>query len=315
MIERFVDYLAFSALLSEAECSEKKYEIVPPIQFYRRGYRDPLGFRIYFGNPNSKKALVVASGQTMENLRAMGKLDAEIIQWSLEIDAQVSRLDLAVTYWVDEDFLELDDVVWWAKNELIDYSQAKYGAKILSKIEVEDAPTTETLYIGDMKKRAKRGIFRAYDKGIELDIGKYMSTRLELEERGENAHNTARRLAESNDIAGNFRSRFNVDSEKFEMLMDADAVDISRGIGKVKREDEDKMKSRWIWLIEQVAPALKEAIEYDRKNGVGGENLSIFLNSSGVTGVMFATAVAYVSKMYDNKDIESEAKNSIFRKD
>lgn len=283
MIERYLDYIQFSAIINEETCKHEKYEIVPPLPFYSHGYRDPFGFRIYYGNPNSKKALFIASGKQLGNMRSLGRLDAEILQWALKIGATFSRIDLAVTEWVEDTLITLEDITLWYLRGLIDSSLVLGGLKEISTYSGDESRYQETLYIGDLSKRGKKGIFRAYDKGIELDIGKYLVTRLEYEDRGEKAHNTALRIAETNDIAGNFKARFNVRDTQFHRLMDADTVDISRGEAKLDKEKSDENDARWIWLTKQVAPALRKAIETDRELGLGDARLKHFLGKSGIS--------------------------------
>jgi len=170
------------------------------------------------------------------------------------------------------------------------------GAKFISGYDEDLKPQTQTFYVGDMKGRGKKGIFRAYDKSLDLGIGNEIITRIELELRGSNAHQTAKRLAQTDDISGNFRAKFNVDSTDFERLMDSPAVKIQRGLGLKKRDDEEKMERRWEWLINQVAPSLKEAREYEMKEH--GNNLKMyqFLRSSGLN---FDSAKQLLAKFDD----------------
>lgn len=305
MIERHIDYLQFSARFSEIMAIEKQYQLIPAPRFYKRGYQSPDGIRYYFGNPNSAKALVICSGAVLQNFRAGGKLDAEILQWAFEYDAVVSRLDLAVTEWVDSTLFTLEDVELWWRDGLFSGALVSGGAKKISSFADDMRELPETFYIGDMSKRGKRGIFRAYNKGIELNIGDYLATRIELEERGENSHNTAKRIAETNDIAGNFRARLDCASKDFERIMDADAVDLARGQGKVKVGKDEKMEDRWRWLIEQVAPALQDAVEYEAKRGEGMPKLTEFLYASGLVSEMRrgADLLAFWDKQgYDSSD-------------
>lgn len=281
MIERHLDYLQFSAMIAETKCLENEYSEVTPLRFYKRGYRDEYGSRLYYGNPNSAKALVVMSGQALEAMRGHGMTDGEIVQLGLRHDAEFSRLDLAVTEWVETDLIQLEDIQSWFTGGLISSSLVSGGLKEISSISENTGRTVETLYIGDMQKRGKKGIFRAYDKGIEINIGQYLATRLEYEDRGEKAHNSAIRLADTDSVSGVFRSRFDVKSRDFERLMDADALTTKRGKGKFEEEDMENER-RWQWLMNQVAPSLQEAIETEQKNGHGDGRLTQFLIASGL---------------------------------
>ena len=282
MIERAVDYLQASSLLSESAVIMKGFRPLPPVRFYKRGYLHPNGFRLYFGNPNSNKAMLIASGEVMQSLRNDQRLDAEIIDWVLTTGGEISRLDLAVTEFIEEELCTLSDVENWHSEGLISSPLLSGGLKEISRIREGGLREKETLYIGDIKKRGKKGIFRAYDKGIELGIGSEIVTRIELELKREKAHNTAVRIAETNDISGNFRASFDVRSKDFERLMDADAVRVHRGKNQVKDAENEEIARRWDWLLNQVAPALKRAVLDERMAGRGDALLIDFMARAGI---------------------------------
>lgn len=302
MIERYIDYLQFSALFVEQILIEKKWETVPPPRFYKRGYKDAWGFRYYFGNPNTRKCLVVGAGSALALLRDSGKSDQQILNYAIENEAVFSRIDLSVTEWIEDTLVSVDDVESWYQEGLITSALLRHGGKMINGYDEMLGRQSETFYVGNLKKRADFGLFRAYDKGIEFDLEKYMVTRLEYEDRGEKAHNTAMRIAESGDIAGNFRARFDVRHEDFNRLMDSEAVTLKRGAGKEKREDEEKMNGRWQWLMTQVAPALKEAQEYDKKHHPESKRFYWFLRESGMTHEQIKRMVAEIRELWENQD-------------
>jgi len=293
MIERNIDYLQFTSHIEEYQCIEQNMDAVAPVRFYQRGYRDDFGARIYFGNQNvkSKLALVIISGEPLKNMREMGYQDTQILDFALRGNGQISRLDLAVTESMEEHLTKIvtvKDVEKWATDGLVSSPLLSGGIKEISQLFVQEEAQRQTLYIGDPKKRAKRGIFRAYDKGIELSLSPELKTRLELELKREKAHMNARRIAETGDIAGNFRASFDVKHGEFERLMEAPAVVPVRGQGKMKKEQTEELDKRWDWLINQVAPALKGAIQADRDAGLTDKRLRDFLLASGLQGEMRA---------------------------
>lgn len=286
MIERFIDYLQFSANFREINAIENKYKPIRPVAFYERGYLGEFGIRYYFGNPNSKKALCILSGETLAVFRDKGHIDATILEWAFEYDAKVSRLDLAVTEWVGETLFTVGDVEQWYLGKQFSGSLVKYGAKKISSYDDDNGERPETFYIGDMGKRGKLGIFRAYNKGLQLNIGDYMATRIELELRGDKAQNNAVRICKTNDIAGNFRASLDCDNENYHRLMDSPIADISRGDAKAKLSEDERQDKRWEWLLNQVAPALREAIEDERKKDHRMPKLTQFLYESGLVSEM-----------------------------
>lgn len=282
MIERNLDYFQASALISEAELRDSNYQQTSAMKFYSRGYVDSFGFRYYFGNPNSKLALIVGAGQALQAARDYGLTDAEIVQRWLKAGAKVTRIDIAVTKWIDEKFVTIEDVEIWFKSGQITSNLCSYGAKRISSLSLDGNEYPETLYVGNMEKRGKKGIFRAYDKGVQLDLGQYLATRLEIEDRGEKAHNSAVRIAEGHALGSVFKSRFDVSNDSFQELMDAPAIDISRGQGKGKTEMEEKQDNRWAWLMEQVAPALRGLIAESRDKKETNMRVTEFLAASGI---------------------------------
>lgn len=290
MIERHIDYLQFSSLFSETRCISEKFQTIPPTKFYNRGYKDAIGYRYYFGNPKSKKCMIQASGEALQNERDRGIYDYEILNLALK-QGKITRLDLAVTEWnTFTGMITLEEVEQWVRNGIISSPLLGGSCKLISRIFEGKNHQRETLYIGDIEKRGKKGIFRAYDKGIELNIGEYMATRLELELRGDKANNNAKRIAESGDIAGNFRASFDVNHRDFDRLMDADAVIPRRGQAEAKKEEIEADNDKWIWLMKQVAPALRKAIKKDLDNGLGTVRAYYFLKASGIDAKMFLEA-------------------------
>jgi len=282
MLTRFIDFLQYSAFYSEQCCFEDGFVMIDPLRYYKRGYKDPLGRRLYFGNPKTDKALFIDDGRTLARKRSCGITDSIILDEAFSQGAKISRLDLTITEWIEEDLIILPDVEHWVAKDLVDSPLVKHGARKVEALNIDYQNVVETLYIGSLKKRGKLGIFRAYDKGIELNLSEYLCTRLELEERGKNADTSAKRLALTGNFSGVFRSRFNVRSKDFERLLDSEALDISRGTAKLNEDDHDSNDRRWVWLMKQVAPALKKAIGFDSEHGLGTQRIQQFKAISGI---------------------------------
>ena len=298
MIERHLDYFAASLMFPEMICRDNQYKSVPAIAFYKRGYEDETGTRYYYGNPNSKKCLVVLSGRVLEYFRISGNTDSEIVASFVEKGARCSRIDMAVTEWIEDNLVTLDDVEGWFTGGKIKSSWVSGGCKALVEIPEQGERATQTLYIGDMEARGKKGIFRAYDKGVEMDLGKYMVTRLEVEDRGDKAMVSARRIAAGASVASVFRTRFDVDDEQFERLMQSPVAELTRRSNLPKRDEIDVQAGRWQWLINQIAPSIKQAIADDNRLDMNDANLTKFLVASGLLGLMRDGANDLARKLY-----------------
>lgn len=282
MIEANVDYLQFSAIRLESNYKNDNWQLAEGSRFYRRSYKNELGERVYFGNVNPKAsdALIVLSGQPLYNMSVLGIEIEDYLKEQLDRGANVSRLDIAFTEFVEDDLIRVDDFETWVKQGKVISSHVKYGAKKIEEIKEDNV--VQTLYIGDMKKRGKRGIFRAYDKGLEWNLEEYMITRIELEERGENAHNSAKRIAAGNSLASVFKSRLSVDDPAFDRVVLGDAAKITRG-GKLQQTDEiEAYVRKWEWLQNQVAPALYDAVQDSARLEGKGNRLYWFLRRVGI---------------------------------
>lgn len=294
MIERYIDYMQFTANFNEWEFSPDEYETIRGLPYYPRGYKDASGTRFNFGENKGANCFVVLAGEQMEYFRASHAGDMGCLAWAIENGAKFSRLDLAVTEYIEDDLFTVRDVAMWYKLELISSSLCAGGCKKIEEVRVKGRNKSETLYIGDWKKRARKGLFRAYDKSVDMGIGNDIVSRIELELKRDKANYVAHKLAKNYDIAGNFRTYFNVKHETFERIMQAEQIEAIRGKGKPKKAKELENDNRWKWLMLQVAPALREAIENDYDFDLGNKRMFEFMSRAGIIAdaSKFADALA-----------------------
>lgn len=277
--EKYVDYLQYSI-----EEKEEKFisvtKSIRPIANYKRGYKQPNGTRIYFGHHNTDRALVVMSGITLHNMRADGLQISEHIAKVINLGANVSRLDLCLTEYVDDGLYTPEtyrDLVHAGK---CISPHAKHGARYIASVGENYKDDIETLYIGDMKNRGKRGIARCYDKGVELDLSKYMISRVEVEEKRDRAKVSAKRIAEGYSVASVLKTRLDFDDEYWHDLLNCEDIDMSRGKQINPNYDEIAQNAkRWAWLVKSVAPSIAKAIAFDVDNGSAESNLNLFNNA------------------------------------
>jgi hypothetical protein len=206
----------------------------------------------------------------------------EVVDDILTQNGTITRMDIAIT---DYDIVNLytpQKVAELCESGLVSGTLAKYGYTALSKANVGQPSSIETTYIGAMSRRGKMGIFRAYDKGVELDILPNIMARLELEEKREKAHASAKRYASGETLSRIMQSRIEFNHKSFERFIDGDPIDMSRGEQFNITNDDEKMEKRWTWLMSQVVPALREAVSYDRENELGDSRTLEFLQKSGI---------------------------------
>lgn len=282
MHEIHLDYLQASITYREDTCRELLHKEVPTTKFYKRGYQDELGVRRYFGNPKSEKALVVYSGVALHNRRVVGWDDRTTVNDILTKGGKITRIDWAITDYIDTHLITPKLISTIFGMGKITGSLADRGASYIAGRKVGAPPKLETFYIGDWQRRGNNGIFRAYDASLnELGLSDLI-TRLELEERKDNAHNSAKRYANGASMQSIIKSRLDIRHEQTDRVFEAEPIDISRGDQlKIDSEDEE-MDRKWTWLMKQVAPALRKMVEYDRKHGKGDDRMMNFLYSAGI---------------------------------
>lgn len=263
--EQKIDYIQYSTKRKFVGKGEDYETEKASNRFYRTQRRYEDGTVIMSGNPNTEKDLVIMSGKACDANRI--KLADEIRQ-EIEHGAKVSRIDLCVTAEGIEPLQQFQAFVQKRKvvTRLFDLRDTKMITDIDSKV--------ETMYIGDMKKRGRKGIFRAYNKGVEQGLDIDLS-RFELECKGTKAHNNAKRWVEGVSIGNMIRKTIDVPQLPVwvEIMGNCDPLP------QYMPEDtsaEDEIMARWHWLTHQVAPALGKAIADDELSDYEGANAKNF---------------------------------------
>jgi len=275
MNEKTIDYLQYS-MFASLERFISTSETITPVRNYTAGFLQPNGVKVYFGNALTKKALFVATGSVLHNMRVNGVSNEDYIEKILTQGAKISRLDMQITQFVTDDLITPSDYADFVRKGHVVSSHSKYGAKYIASVDEQYQDNIETVYIGDMSSRGKKGIIRAYDKGYEMDLGRYMISRLEVEDKREKAHTSAKRIVSGASIAEVIKTRFDVNDARWQDLIDAKSIDTSRGEQISIENESSKMQKRWQWLIDKVAPVIAKSIDYDMSNGYGQDRLDMF---------------------------------------
>lgn len=226
----------------------------------------PSGLTSHHGHNKSDKWLNVMTGkqcETIENQR-------EFVQNILSDKGVFSRIDYQITV---TDGLTVDDFRQWCIDGKVSGTLAESGIKSI----VNDATSnSETTYIGDLKKRGKHGIFRCYDKAIQLNLDNFKITRFELEERQKRAQTTAKRYADGMEIGDIIRQRVDINDKAWIELCGAKSETLTR----YKPETiEQQFDTTWLWLIETCAKTLGKKIASDEWNQLGQGNFDLFVET------------------------------------
>lgn len=247
--EAIIDYLQYTAVEIPDWLGEIPYISKSPLAFYQACYEFPCGTRVFQGNANSELVLVQLPGKACEQHKVM--CHPQRFQAVFDEQSKFSRVDFAVT-------VEGLEPLFW-------FYEAMKKDVIVSKRFEGDAPKAvtdrfgnpETIYIGDLKKRGRKGVFRAYNKGLELGIDKLL-TRFELEVRKKSAQVAMRRILLGVSIPKIITDVIDMPGiEWWKDIMGAKGGDLPV---YHPPEKPDPIARRWHWLIKQVAPALGRLI-------------------------------------------------------
>lgn len=263
LFARTVDWLTFTSP-EPPRWHGPVEKIKSPVRFYQTGLKYECGTIASYGNPNSDLWLVSMSSKAIEQRGMLTDDNARLFMGQrLEQGCKFSRVDLAITAQHDGE-LTIDTVRQWIRDGQLIAPQHRAGH--VKSIIDETNSRGETIYMGEMKKRGRRGIARAYDKGLELGMEPGMLTRFEVEEKRDVAHRMARQYVEGEDIGALIGSRLQFDNETWSMLTGGEIAPEKRY--KPEKRDEPIDKT-WLWLIERVAPVLARKIAVDEEFGRG----------------------------------------------
>ena len=252
MIEYRIDYLQFSATIEAifSITSIEEFQKRSNIPFYESMTKYDNGIIRYDGNPNTEKSLYILTGSVCETLGVDELFCNQVLD---EFHGKASRLDLAMT--TDQSILAL---ILKDKDKII--SEMFQQIKIIADADF----TPETIYIGDIKKRGKKGIVRAYDKGLQMGLEGVTRHRIEIELKRDQADLALKRIASGNSIQSVMNSKFRIDVEWYKLMFGEDiAINRFKDLTNVERKEIDK---KMAWVEKQVIPSLRYIIDYDRDN-------------------------------------------------
>ena len=251
-----VDYLQWSALRVPSFIDGSYLEEGCTFAFYRVLRKYICGTRVLYGNANSEKFLMQMSGATCAGYNM--SFPTGNTSFALAQGATFSRVDFAVTVNRAE--------------PLEQFRQALADGQVVSKRYENDTPKmiadvggkAQTIYLGDLKKRGKKGVFRAYDKALEQGLDT-PSTRFELEIRGSTAHTAVKRFLTGVPISALVRAVVDIPgADWFHEIFIAPPETLPT----FKRPEKvDLVGARWHWLTTQVAPALGKLLAIERVEG------------------------------------------------
>lgn len=245
--------------------------ITSPVRFYKTALKYECGTIASYGNPNSDKWLVSMSSKACENRNLTSVPFARtFISERIDAGCKFSRVDMAITV-QHEGELTVDTVREWVKAGQLIGPDHRIG---YAKTIVNDVSERgETLYIGEMERRAKRGIVRVYDKSLEMGEEPGTITRFEVEEKRDVAHTIALKFRDGATIGSLVLSRLDFDNETWRILTGGEIAPDWR---YKPPQQEMPLDKTWLWLIERIAPVLGRKIAIDEEFGTGSYTRAFF---------------------------------------
>lgn len=219
---------------------------------------------IHYGHNKSDKYSHVMSGKDCEKHRYDFCVDAELIRMLMDMDAQFTRIDIAITH-------EGSSLDQFKENHMDFGVGALIDQRHIKTIADGTTDALETIYIGDRKKRARKGVFRAYNYGLAHGLEDIL-TRYELEIGSDRAQSAAKKINEGTQLGATMRSYIDFPSwEDYQIWTSGDIHEPIRG-KSIEDDDIQAQLSKWNWLHNQVAPSLgramaRQVMDYGHSDG------------------------------------------------
>jgi hypothetical protein len=266
IVNKCVDYLTVTSHEPRSHFSKKQFQLVKPVNpAYDMAEMHVSGMLHMWHSRKPKLGHhYVMSGKPLQWIRDHIMTDTELVADMMQFGV-ISRIDIAVTSMPDdgsEHELQPHKIMELCRDGLL-------VSKLKPAKEIAENGNTETKYIGNPQKR--RRLFRAYDKGIQLDLDEYKKREIRYElETGMNAHVVGKMVASSQDIGAIIRRYVDFPhNEVWISIMGAASSELKhtdtgeRDINAHEREALER-QAKWLWLNESIAPMIARLINANR---------------------------------------------------
>lgn len=235
------------------------------------------GALLSWGHSNSELYNLIVSGGALSSVNTMAiaptspeeSKEADIVLTLIEGAKNCSRIDIALTLSDEQSgFMKVSEVLTSITSGEL---SARYSTEVsfISKLKTDRVEGTgvavETIYMGELANRAKKGIIRIYDKGKERGKDPDKVTRIEVELKRENANASFFRIMKGkNTLADVFLSRFMKLPEGLEKAvlgLQSSANPLARGALPEDKPEDIAGQSIANFLIQSALPALKNLFE------------------------------------------------------
>lgn len=276
MVSKQVDYISYTHKRVTPDWilgSNIRYLEYSPNKNYNKAMTGDTGAIVMINTDRDIMGThVILSGSALANLRGEGHSDIDICEYVSEFKS--TRIDICVTACYSD-----NSIVPLTPHAIANLADNGYLESRLKPDNSVANPDTmiDTCYIGSRKARNR--LFRAYDKGLELDLDRFRLIRYEMETR-KNSNAIVKAVASGQDIGGIIRNY--VDFPTIALWLEIMGSE-PQSIAHVEdsRTGEEKLSidkaNRWHWLLTSVAPAMAKALYLDGiEDYENNENLRMF---------------------------------------
>ncbi len=278
-VSKNVDYITATYEAPRAlplhEPDDAEYLMEASHRNYTRTFLYSSGARLLTNPDNAHvKCHAIYGGNALGVLRGEGHTDIEIINSIIENGGVIKRIDIAVTSRrQDGGIHELlpHTIALWCAGGWLDSRMKPDNHVINPALEIE------TAYVGS--RRARNRLFKAYDKGVDLNTSRHRLIRYELETR-KGAQNMARAVLSGRDIGGLIRRYVDFPaSPVWRKIMASEPLGVEHLESEYLSRDEkraQKNRDRWHWLCTDAAKAMARALYEDGIPIADSKNLELF---------------------------------------
>ena len=265
IVNKCVDYLTCTSHAPQTHFSKKQFQLIKPINNAYDMAEMHISGMLHMWHSRKPKLghHYVLSGKPLQWIRDHLMTDAELVADMIKL-GDISRIDVAVTSMpVDgsEHELQPHRIMEMCRDGLL-------VSRLKPAKEIAENGNTETKYIGNPKKR--RRLFRAYDKGIQLDLDEYKKREIRYElETGMNANVVAKMVVSGQDIGAIIRRYVDFPSCQtwVQIMGEANSV-LKHDTGEIPLNAHElealQRQAKWLWLNESIAPMIAKLINANR---------------------------------------------------
>jgi len=276
IVTQNVDYLTWTKAVPDwFEDNATIYsDIKSPNKNYDRAEISNSGIlHLWHSRNDDMKHHYIASGETLSVLRNGGYDEKEIVRWCLE-HAHITRIDIAITSQRDDDKphgFNPHHLAWAVRD-------GRLKSRMKPAKDIAENMKTQTKYIGNRKTRKR--LFRAYDKGLDMNLEPLKIVRYELETR-QGTKTIARSILAGKPYNAIIKRYIDFpDVAVWQEIMSAEIAQIKQIEPSLSPSEKaiEASKNRWNWLMRSIVPVVGKTLKEDMKRGIMPQDNANFVD-------------------------------------